>query len=70
MYIIQEMQTTGSQTALVPAKVYADLNTAESAYHTALAAAAVSAVPVHTVVLLDEHGNTLRREFYEHVNDG
>ncbi len=66
MYIIQEMQTTNNQTALVPALTYTDKNQAESAYHTALAAAAISPVQVHTVVMFDEHGNTLKRDFYEH----
>lgn len=70
MYIIQEMQTTGNQTALVPALTYIDKNQAESAYHTALAAAAVSAVQVHTVLMFDEHGNTLKRDYYEHLNEG
>ncbi|MBQ1241834.1 MAG: hypothetical protein IIX99_01370 [Oscillospiraceae bacterium] len=70
MFIIHEMQTTGNQTALVPAKTYTDRNEAESAYHGVLAAAAISSVPVHAVVLMDEHGNTLRREFYEHTEAG
>ena len=69
MYIIHEMQTTGNQTALVPAKTYTDKNQAESAYHTVLAAAAISGVSVHTVMLLDEHGNVLRREYYEHISE-
>ena len=66
MIILQEIQTTAGNTALVPAKTFADKNKAEQAYHTALAAAAVSNVTVHAVVLLDEHGNVVRREFYEH----
>lgn len=67
MYIIQEMQTTNNQTALVPALTYTDKNQAESAYHTALAAAAISSVNVHTVLMYDEHGNAIRREYYEHL---
>lgn len=70
MYIIQEMQTNGSQTALVPALTYTDKNQAESAYHTALAAAAISAVQVHTVLMFDEHGNTIKRDYYEHLSEG
>lgn len=70
MYIIQEMQTNGGQTALVPALTYTDKNQAESAYHTALAAAAVSAVQVHAVIMFDEHGNTLKRDYYEHLGEG
>ena len=67
MYIIQEMQTTGNQTALCPALTFTDRNQADSAYHTALAAAAVSAVQVHTVLMVDEHGNTIKRDYYEHL---
>lgn len=68
MYILQEIQTTNNSTALVPATTYADKLQAESAYHTALSYAAVSQVQVHTVMLYDEHGNVLRREFYEHLS--
>lgn len=67
MYILQELQSTGSSTALVPARTFTDKNEAESAFHLALASAAISAVAVHTVMLYDEHGSTLRREFYEHT---
>lgn len=66
MYILHEMQTTASGTALVPAQTFTDKNQAESAFHTALAAAAISSVTVHAVVLMDEHGNTIKRDFYEH----
>lgn len=69
MYILQEIQTANGITALVPAAAYTDKNQAEAAYHTALAAAAVSAVNVHTVMLYDEHGNVDRREVYEHPAD-
>lgn len=67
MYIVQEMQTTGGQTALVPAATYTDRNEADSAFHMKLGSAAVSSVGVHTVIMYDEHGNVLRREFYEHA---
>lgn len=67
MYILQEIQTTNNNTALVPATTYTDKHEAESAFHMALGAAAVSSVTVHAVVLLDEHGNVVRREFYEHL---
>lgn len=67
MYILQEIQTTNGNSALVPAQTFDSKQSAESAFHTALAAAAVSNVTVHAVVLLDEHGNVVRREFYEHL---
>lgn len=69
MYIIQEMQTTNGATALVTPQTFTYRNEAESAYHTALASAAVSQVEVHAVLLYDEHGNTLKREYYEHLSE-
>ena len=69
MIIIQEIQTTGGQTALVPAATYMDRNEAESAFHMKLGSAAISSVGVHTVIMFDEHGNVLRREFYEHAGE-
>ena len=69
MYIIQEIQTTGGQTALLPAVTFTDRNEAESAFHLKLGSAAVSSVDVHTVLMYDEHGNVIRREYYEHVSE-
>lgn len=70
MYIIQEIQTTKNQTALVPAVTFTDRNEAESNYHMKLGAAAISAVEVHTVLMFDEHGNTIKRDYYEHLSEG
>lgn len=69
MIIIQELQTTGGNTALLPALTYSGRSEAESVYHMKLSSAAVSSVEVHTVIMFDEHGNILRREFYEHGHD-
>lgn len=67
MYIIQEIQTTGNVSAVTPAVQKADCNEADSAYYFALGAAAVSAVPVHAVVMFDEHGNIVKSGYYEHT---
>lgn len=69
MYIVQEIQTTNNQTALLPAETYLDKNAAESALHLKLGSAAISKVNVHTVILYDEHGNIIRCEYYEHFNE-
>ena len=69
MYIVQEIQTTGGQTALLPAVTFTDRNEAESAFHLKLGSAAVSSVDVHTVLMYDEHGNVIRREYYEHAGE-
>lgn len=66
MYIIQEIQTTNGVAALLPAVTKNDKNEADSAYFSTLSFAAVSSVNVHTVIMYDEHGNVLRRDFYEH----
>lgn len=67
MIIIQEIQTNETQSALTPTATFTDRNQAEARYHTILAAAAVSSVEVHTVIMYDEHGNTIKRDFYEHI---
>ena len=68
MIILFEIQTDNGSTAILPAATYTDRNAADSAYHTKLASAAISSVDVHTVLMIDEHGNTLRREYYEHLD--
>ena len=66
MYIIVETQTTGGQTAVVTPASYADKNQADSAYYTKLAAAARSTVPIHAVIMFNEHGIAIRSDYYEH----
>ena len=70
MYIIQEIQTNNGQAALLPAITKADRNEMESTFHSILASAAISTVEVHTVVVVDEHGNMVKREYYEHLSEG
>lgn len=65
-YIIIEMQTTAGTTAIVPPATYSDRNQAEAAFHTILAAAAVSAVEEHTAVMLTSDGRIVRSECYRH----
>ena len=66
MYIIQEIQTEAGVTALTPAITEADKNTADSIWHQKMAAAAISAVDIHTVIMFDEHGNLIKQGYYEH----
>lgn len=66
MYIIQEIQTNGTTSALTPAVTHTDKNDAESAFHMMCGAAAISSINVHTVLMYDEHGNVIRKEYYEH----
>ena len=66
MYIIQEIQTNGTTSALTPAVTHTDRDAAESAFHAICSSAAISTVEVHTVMMYDEHGTVIRMEFYEH----
>ncbi|MBR1565218.1 MAG: hypothetical protein IJ649_00505 [Oscillospiraceae bacterium] len=72
MYIIQEIQTTGNTTALLPAIQKTDSKEMESTYHQIMATAAISAVTVHTCLVYDEHGNdcTPGKKYYEHIAEG
>lgn len=65
MYIIIELQTTdGHMGNIVQTKETKD--EAMSTYHSILAAAAVSNVQYHTAIVMDERGQYLARECYEH----
>lgn len=68
MYIIQEIQTNGNNTALLPAITKTDKNEMESTVHSILASAAISTVQVHAVVVYDEHGNQVQHKYYEHIS--
>ena len=65
-YIVIEIQTTGGVTGVVPPATYANEAEAKRAYHLAIAAAIVSAVEVHTIVLMTTEGQILAREVCRH----
>lgn len=64
--IIIEIQHSNDGTTAVLHEVKADQNIAEQTYHNKLAYAAVSAVNVHSVVMLDDYGNKVKGETYYH----
>lgn len=66
MYIVFEMQTNGESTAIVPPTVKADLPHAQQAFYTACAAAAVSDVEQHTVMLVYSNGNVIESKSFDH----
>lgn len=69
MYLVVEMQKTGNSLATI-CNDYVDRNEAESRYHAALSAAAISSVPLHTVVLLNDEGTKLDSKYYPHAEEG
>lgn len=63
--IIIEIQKA-EQVAIVPPLYKEVKNEAEQAYHQALAAAAVSTIPIHSVTMLDDEGRLIKQETYYH----
>lgn len=68
-YIVIEAQTTNGVTATI-VNTYADYAHAEQKYHTVLAAAAVSTVPIHSASMLTERGNLAKHECYDRSEAG
>lgn len=64
MYIVLEIQTSNTVATLVNS--YEDRNQAESKYHQILTAAALSSVPKHSAVLMNDEGQTIKDETYIH----
>ena len=66
MFIVIEIQeNNGTVGNIVTA--HETQEAAEAKFHTILAAAAVSAVPKHSAVLLSDEGFPLRNECYKHA---
>lgn len=66
MYIVIEMQTTGNTTAM-NSWDFEERNAAESKLHEVSMYAAISAVPIHTVVILNAEGEKVKKEVYKHA---
>lgn len=64
MYIVVEIQTSTTVATIVDS--YEDRNQAESKYHQILTAAALSSVPKHSAVLMNDVGQTIKNETYIH----
>jgi hypothetical protein len=65
-YVVIELQTNSDGTVGNLVTAHDTRNAAESAYHSVLAAAAVSALPKHAAVLLTSEGTLLDSRCYEH----
>lgn len=68
MYAVLELQNNGTSIAHL-FTTYAAQPAAEQHYHTVLASAAVSNLPSHSALLMDEAGNVLRSECYHHEQE-
>lgn len=68
MFLVVELQTNNGQMAHI-ATAYETRGQAESKFHQILAAAAVSEVPVHAAVIIDDHGLLLGSGTYVHPEE-
>ena len=66
MYLVIELQKTAPDRVGNLVTAHTDLNEAQSKFHTVLAAAAISAVPQHSAMLIDDRGGLIARETFEH----
>lgn len=66
MYIVLEIQTNADGTIGTLVDAYADRNDAENKYHTILAYASKSALPMHSAVMVTNDGVLIRSECYHH----
>lgn len=67
MYIVIELQTNPDGTVGNIVSAYASRDQAFQKYHTILAAAAVSTLPVHAAVILDNKGLQIAAQYFEHA---
>lgn len=68
VFIVMEIQSD-NQTAATIINNYNNRNDAESKFHTILGAAAISAVPTHSAVLMTDTGKALKSETYTHSTE-
>ena len=64
MYFVIELQTNQDGTTAILTSTYPTKNEALSKYHTILSFAAVSELPVHSAVVIDEQGRQIAREAF------
>jgi len=68
MYVILELQViNGNISVVTPIQMAETQKEAMSKYHGILSVAAVSSVPIHSAIVINERGEYVARETYEHV---
>lgn len=66
MYVALEIKLKADGTMTVDKYVKETRDEAEKAFHSILAVAAVSTHPVHSAMIINPEGATLKRECYKH----
>lgn len=64
MLIVMEIQKSTNVSTIVTA--HETRSEAEQKYHTVLAYAAVSNIPVHSAVMISDNGDFIKTESFEH----
>lgn len=66
MYIVIELQTNPNGTVGNIVSSYPTKDEAFSKFHNILMYAAVSSLPCHAAVILDNHGQQIAAQYFEH----
>jgi hypothetical protein len=66
MYIVIELQKNAEGNVSNIVTEHATLAAAESKYHSILASAAVSEIPVHSAIIVSEEAFPVMHKFYKH----
>ena len=67
MTVVIELQKLSDTQIANIVTVYQTRAEAEQKYHAILSAAAVSEVPIHSAIMLEEDGRTIKNEWYNHM---
>ena len=68
MYIVIEIQKNADNEISTIVTSYENTREAQSHYYSILAAAAISALPVHTAIILSEKGLPVMYQSYDHAD--
>ena len=67
MFIVIELQKNAEGVVSNIVTSHATQNEAESKYHSVLASAAVSEIPVHSAIIVSEEGFPIKHQCYKHM---
>lgn len=68
MYVILELQViNGNIYVVTPIQTAETQNEAMSKYHGILSSAAISSVPIHSAIVMNERAEYVAKETYEHI---
>lgn len=66
MFVVMEIQVFDDGKMSTPCYAYAERNSAEAKYHAILSSASVSALPIHSAVMVTDDGRFIKSESFDH----